>query len=173
MIICPLTKSPHQRGRIGSKMRQDWYVACQEVAEMAATYPEARVLVLSDVQIKGEEHEAEIYRQALLGLGVPEERLIVEYQEHETIGQVYHAIGKAREMNTRVTFVASVVHIPRVWWLTRQAKDVDYVLTDGWARPREFVTDLALVFLFPLIDLCGQRKWFQDQVRNRRKGGRH
>jgi hypothetical protein len=173
MIICPLTKSPHQRGRIGSKTCQDWYVACQEAAEMVASDPQARVLVLSDVRIEGEENEAEIYRHALLELGVPEERLVVEHHEYETIGQVYHALGKAREMNTRVTFVASIVHAPRVWWLTRQAKDVDYVLTDGWARPREFVTDLALAFLFPLIDLCGQRKSFQNMVCNRRKGGRH
>jgi hypothetical protein len=173
MIICPLTKSPQDDGgRHGALEKQDWHVACR-VTRRLARRRDAQVLVVSDVHIDGHEHEADIYERTLLGLGVKSEKLLVFHKEYETIGQVYFALGQAREKNTELVFVVSIVHFPRVWWLSRHAEKVSYVITGGKPRPREFVTDFALAIIFPLIDVCGLRRWFQAKVQDRRMGGRH
>ena len=141
-FIIPVTKSPHKGGRVGSVYLQDWYQGVKKAVGLLKKIPNSKILIVSDVHIDGEEHEADIYVRALRGLGVRGEDMIVVKDCYETIGQIDIIKRMAKEHKARLIFVSTFMHYPRVRWLTTGMKAKHYVAF-GIPRPREAVTDVS------------------------------
>ena len=169
-FIVPITKSPHKRGRLGPVELQDWYQGVKKAVSLLKQIPDSKILIVSDVHIDGEEHEADIYVRALRGLGVGGEDMVVVKDCYETIGQVDMIKKIAKEQSYKLIFISTFLHFPRVWLLAR-GMNVKHYLALGLPRPREAITDIILSFLFPIIDVLGGRVWFQKKVLHRRKEG--
>ena len=169
-LIFPLTKSPHS-GRIGSKEGQDWYRGLVIARNMQRDIG-GRILVLSNVQIAGEEHEADLYAEALKELGVKDEYIVVVKEAQETVEQIKIAKEIADRADEKLIVISAFLHYPRVRYLCR-GLGVAHRIVFGIPRPREAVTDIILTFLFPVIDLLGLREKFLEKVQNRRIGGKH
>lgn len=172
-LIVPLTKSPEPiRGRIGKKEHQDWYRSCSKAANLVRTTKHTKILLITNFRAPGCRSDLGAYASTLIQLGVSRHDIIPIQEESETIGQVQHAESFARERNTKLIFIASLLHAPRVWWLMHSMHNAQLVVTYGIPRPKEAFTDIVLIFLFPLIDLFGKRKWFQELTSNRRDSGK-
>lgn len=170
-LIVPLTKSPHS-GRIGKKEWQDWYRGLA-LAKKILRPGVDKILVVSDVKIKGEKHEADIYVSALQELNVDTADIVVIKSAQETIGQIDVAKEIGQKENLSLVFISTWTHYLRVRWITFFDKiRAKHFTTFGIPRPREAFTDLISTFLFPLIDILGLRKKFKERVSLRRKQGR-
>jgi hypothetical protein len=171
-LVLPVTKGPHPTGRVGPVERQDWFRGLVKATRLLRTLSPSKILVLSDVHVANEEHEADIYLAALRRLGVDESRLMVVRDARETSGQVEAAKAIARREDMELVVVTTALHYLRVRWLFRGFEATHHVVF-GIPRPREAVTDLVLTFLFPLLDLAGGRAKFVEKVTERRLGGKH
>jgi vancomycin permeability regulator SanA len=168
--ILPLTKSPHARGRFGARKLQDYYRGLEIAVKELKANPEAKILVLSAFQQKGDLPEREIYKNCLLELKVPEERILVDVSGYETIGQI-ERMRKLVDEGSSVVIVSTFMHYPRVRWLCRSLPRVSHRIAWGIPRPSELVTDIILNVAFPILDVCGLRTWFVHKVTARRQGG--
>lgn len=183
-LILPLTKGPHPTGRIGPRRLQDWRRALKEAVAVAyqayfatssqsfteAGFP-ATMLILSDVQIAGEEHEVELYSGFLDELGFTGPRIVLR-ETYETIGQLDRAFEIAQEEDFQLVVVSTFLHYPRVRWLCR-GRGAIHKCVWGIPRPREAITDIILAVVFPFIDMFGWRKGFLQKVNKRRQAGVH
>lgn len=169
-LIVPITKSPHSKGRIGPVKMQDWYRGLAKAVLLQRKFVGSKILILSNVHIRGEEHEADIYTRALYDFGVKEENLLVIKDCYETIGQIDVIKQVAKEANYKLIFVSTWLHFGRVWWLTRGMK-IKHYIAFGIPRPRESLTDIILTFMFPIIDILGKKEWFRKKVIIHREQG--
>lgn len=170
-IIVPITKSPHTKGRIGPRELQDWYRGLAKTVFLQRKFLESKILIISNVHIEGEEHEADIYNKALQDLGIKREDIIVIKDCYETIGQIDTLKKINREGSYKLVLVSTWLHFGRVWWLAR-GMHVTHFIAFGIPRPRESLTDIFLTFLFPIVDILGKREWFRQKVITRRKEGK-
>lgn len=170
-FIVPITKSPHKRGRLGPVQLQDWYQGVKKAVTLFRRTPNSTVLVISNVHIQEEEHEADIYKKTLSKFNIHDENLLVVKDCYETIGQIDMIKKIAKEQSYKLIFISTFLHFPRVWWLAR-GMNVKHCVAFGLPRPREAITDIILSFLFPIIDVLGGRVWFQEKVVGRREEGK-
>lgn len=169
-VFVPLTKSPKpHKGRIGSEELQDWYRGLMLASTLTKSSPDSTIFVVSNVHIKHAPHEADLYQETLLKLGVNREQITVLKRAKETIGQI-QITKEIYGTGTDVTYIVAPSHYMRTLWLTRDTKS-KVVIGWGLPRPKELVTDIVLSFIFPLIDFCGKREWFQKLVIQRREKG--
>jgi len=174
-LMIPLTKSPHSQGRIGPVRLQDWYRGLKRAVSITKRIP-SEILVLSNVKVTNQPHEADLYSEALVQMGVVSFRVIREC--YETIEQINYSIDLAIQERRNLIFVSTFLHYPRVQWLILTHPDIKLVKVKhygalGVPRPREAFTDIVLTILFPLIDLLGGRRWFLRAVNRRRSSGKH
>ncbi len=171
-LIVPLTKSPLPfKGRVGKLEDQDWFVTCQLAVERLRKSPRSKIAIISDVEIPGAGHEAHHYLQTFTKMGVSDGQILFIKAEHETIGQIERALIEASRRNMRLMFISSALHYPRVRWLTL-GKNVSHRVVYGTPRPKEALTDLLLAVAFPVLDLLGFRRKFQEMTRKRRLSGK-
>ncbi|OGZ43903.1 MAG: hypothetical protein A3J55_00525 [Candidatus Ryanbacteria bacterium RIFCSPHIGHO2_02_FULL_45_17b] len=175
-LIVPLTKSPHPRGRIGPTRWQDWFRGLRRAVTIAKVIPNAEILILSNVRVANQPHEADLYSEALAEMGVISFRVIREC--YETIEQINYSIDLAIQERKNLIFVSTFLHYLRVEWLIlthpdRKLVEVKHYSVLGIPRPKEALTDIVLTVLFPLIDLVGGRQWFLRAVNSRRLTGKH
>lgn len=170
-IILPLTKSPHQSGRMGPVEVQDWYRGLVRAKELLHELKPAKILVLANVHITGEKGETDLYLDALHTLCVPDEDILVVREGQETIEQIEIALALAKREGARLLIISTFLHYLRVRWLCR-GEPVEHYIAWGMPRPREILTDTLLTALFPLIDIMGGREWFLEKVKARRLSGR-
>lgn len=178
IIIVPLIKSPHSKGRIGPDKWQDWYRGIKKVVSIAKHKVVSDLLILSNAQYTNQLHEADLYIGVLAKLGATTDvniRVIREcYETTEQVNRSFElAVGEKKEL----VFVSTFSHYPRVQWLIWRYKNavpvkVRHCIVFGVPRPREMITDIALAVLFPLIDIFGGRQWFLEAVNKRRIKGK-
>lgn len=172
-LILPLTKSSWRSGRIGPVEMQDWYIALKKAKELLVVCScNSKILVLSDFQAAGCEHEVDCSLWALHQLGVSDEDILVVREARETIEQLAIAQHIARERGAKLVIISTGLHYPRVRWLARGVGGEHYFVV-GIPRPRELLTDFVLMFLFPVLDCVGARDWFLSKVKKRRLSGKH
>ena len=171
-LILPLTKGPHTTGRVGAIDKQDWFNGLVKAKELLAQFPNSKILVLSNVQVAGEVHEAELYYWALKQIGVYDRDILIVRKAQETIEQIAIAREVAKKEGARLVVISTWLHYPRVRWLM-SGMGAEHHVAFGIPRPREAVTDIVLTFLFPLLDLFGKREWFMQKVNERRLSGKH
>jgi len=182
LLIVPVTKGPHPTGRIGPQHLQDWWrglVIARRLLNLARKEREVMIYIVSDVQVAGEDHEVDLYIEALLSMGdYKTMELSCVRKCQETICQINHVLEYAERNNAEVIFVSTWLHYPRVRWLTWRANASMNVkcwhkVVFGIPRPKEALTDFVLIFLFPVIDLMGKREWFLRKIERRRLSGVH
>jgi len=175
ILVVPLSKSPHSLGRIGPIRWQDWFRGLKKAVSIGKK-PKTKILVLSDVRVSGQPHEADIYSDALVKMGTVSFRVIREC--YETIEQVNYSIDLALQERKKLVFISTFLHYPRVQWLIKtnpkmRLVQVKHYCAWGIPRPREAFTDLALMVIFPLIDFFGCRQRFIEATKQRRLSGKH
>lgn len=116
-ILLPLTKGPCAKGRIDPRKWQDWYRSLIVARKLAPKYENAPVLILSNLQVEGERHEADIYCEAAQELGIT--NLATIRETCETMGQLEYAIEMARNERITLVVISTWLRFPRVWWLCR------------------------------------------------------
>ena len=171
-IIVPIIKSPHSKGRIGPEKFQDWFRGLKKAVSIAIK-SDGEVLVISNAQYTNQSHESDLYCKALTKLSQVRHRVIRDGRE--TIEQVDLSFKLAKEEKKELVFVSTFFHYPRVQWLIwrcKSASKVSHYISFGIPRPREMLTDIALAFLFPLIDILGGRQLFIRAVNKRRIEGK-
>ncbi len=170
-LILPLTKSPHQTGRIGPREKQDWHrglVKAKDLQEKTG----GKILVISNVHIAGERHEADLYDMALRELDVSDENIMIVRKAQETIEQIEIAQRISDDLEKDLIIISTFLHYLRVRWLCLGQK-FDHCIAFGIPRPKEAVTDIILIFIFPFLDLVGLRNWFLEKITKRRVSGKH
>lgn len=170
--ILPLTKSPHPQGRIGSQKNQDWYRALVKTRVLFFKFSPAKILIISDVLLPGNIHEADIYIKTLKSLGFTDNDIVLMKEAHETIGQIETAKKFAQEKNDELIVVSTFLHSLRAKYLFRGYKLIKHFSVFGIPRPREIFTDIILTFGLPLLDFLGLRNWFKRKINQRRSGGK-
>ena len=114
-----------------------------------------------------------IYCDAASDIGISETILRKIPYGYETIGQVEYVGELAKQENANIIFISSLSHFPRVWWICKRAGIIaQHKIAFGIPRPTEIISDTALIFLYPIIDLFGMKKWFQRKLIQRRKEGK-
>lgn len=169
------TKSPWNKGRIGPREDQDWFVALDAIA--TAFQAGDSVVVTSKNQLYGmETSEVVLYKKVLKELGIPEEAIEVNAKGMETIAHVQAALESSAKLGARTMVIyAREPFLSRVVWIARRSTSSIAILrheTFGVPRARENKTDWVLRFLYPVIDLLGHKKRFQKLVNKRRKAGK-
>lgn len=107
---------------------------------------------------------------------IPSGNIISLMEGHDTQSQINIALNFAKKHGFEVVvFISTILHRPRVEWLSNQLVDTypkiriihDSVI--GIPRPFEAVSDIVFAGLYPLLDVCGQRKRFDAWMQSRRK----
>ncbi|GEM_PF-1076203 len=172
-LLLPLTKGPCAKGRIGPNVLQDWWGSMVLTQRLQRKYGWGQygpppVLILSNLQVAGERHEADIYIEAAEELGIT--NLVVVREAYETMGQLEYALELARRERLKLVVISTWLHFPRVWWLCR-GRNVKHHIAGGIPRPSLAVADIILTFAFPILDILGLRGWFRQRLERRRVKG--
>lgn len=171
-LIVPLTKSPNKNGRYGDVYKQDWYRGIKKAKDLALLLPFSSICFLSNFACD-KQSEMEIYCNAASDIGISETLLRKIPYGYETIGQVEYAGELAKQENAKIIFISTLSHFPRVWWICKRAGiTAQHKIVFGIPRPMEIITDIVLIFLYPVIDLLGKKSWFQNKLIQHRKEGK-
>lgn len=186
-LILLLTKGPH-RYRLGPKHLHDWVRSCERALAIREREPGSEIYVASAVHVTGFPSEFELYKAEFLrrGLRVNEEKpcfcilhdeqgpaVTLSRTGYETIGQIGLALEMAEIGHAeRVVIVSTIMHFLRVRYLCRRIKAAHTV---AWGIPNltEACTDPILAALFPVLNLMGLRRQFQEWTVRHRKSGKH
>ncbi len=169
-LICLMSKSALPRsGRIGPEHLQDWYRGCIKAIKLARKL-NGKIFIPTAFASQGE-NEADFYALVFKDLGAKEGEVTTVQLGFETIEQLNVALETAERAGRSLIIVSSILHFPRVLWLTRM-ENVTHRVIIGIPRPKEALTDLALMVLFPIIDILGLRKKFLAYMKKRRLDGK-
>jgi len=169
-LIFVLTKS----SCFGSKKLLEyrgWYRECMKALELVDVLTDSKIIVASSVKI-GSKKEIDCYRFAFRRLGI--ENSSVEFFDYgfETISQLDFAFVMAQKRNEELIIISTLFHFPRAWWLSRNCPvKIKHKIVFGITDIKEVLVDIALDFIFPIIDVLGCRKWFQNLTIERRQSG--
>jgi len=166
IILIP--KSPWEEGRWGKREKQDWFRGCVLAAEIAQK-ENGTIIVPTSFTRKGQDESA-LYQVALIELDVRNAKFPRE--GNETIAQIDACARIVQDPNVNLVIVSTFSHWPRVYWLTFGIPRCRRRIAWGIPRPLELFTDIIFGALFPIIDICGGRDWFQRKVSARREKGK-
>jgi len=171
-LIVPLTKSPHRKGRYGQRENQDWYRGIVLAKKILNNDPNSsKILVISNFFCCGES-EVENYMEVLVKIGVSEEKIEIIRDGYETVGQLEIAQRKAKEEHSELFVITSFLHSLRVRWICRHSDiKIKHIIVFGIPRPMDILSDVIILFLYPIIEICGLKKWFLDMLLRRRNDG--
>ena len=179
VIIVPVIKSPHSSGRVGTRKMQDWFRGVKKSVFISQKI-DGEILVISNAKYLNQQHEVDLYKEALSELGLVNPRVV--HEGYETIEQVVQSFELASAEKKDLIFISTFTHFPRVWWLVASCKrhykkigapiKARNSVVFGIPRPREMLTDMVLAIIFPLVDILGGRKLFLRMVNRRRLKGK-
>lgn len=180
--IVLLPKSPvPEKGRVGKQKQQDWFHGVSKALAIWRGNPGAKIIVPAGFQAADCESDAEVYKRMLWEAG--DDAIIGAMSSTtETVGQLtrtFYSINKIDAPHSVVWVVASILHMPRVWWICwrllrrwRTKPTIHYVMVGGRPRPQEAITDIILTFAYPILDLLGMSGWFVKKLSQRRDDGK-
>jgi hypothetical protein len=163
---------PAWKRRFGPRNLQDWYCGLVKSKHFLGEsgYENSLICIASENSFDGIP-EIDTYAQALEEIGVTGGYYVKIPRGRETIGHMQSVLAECKP-DDEVTFIASPLHFPRVWWLARDSKvPVECTVAWGIPRPFEALTDAVLAIVFPLIDFLGYRDWFVEKTTGRRAEG--
>jgi hypothetical protein len=172
-IICLLPKSPLIKGRVGKNEKQDWYQLIVLTFKLAKKYG-CKTLICSAFRPNSKLHETEYLKNILTKtLGANNKEVITINEGLETIGQLDSIFKFAKDQNLIPILVSTLFHAPRAWFICQRYKMPfkQAVSFRGMPRPWETITDIALIFAYPIIYWLGKEKWFLKKITKTRRGG--
>lgn len=156
--------------RIGGVGDQDWFQSVAVAARKLRRNDSAQILIVSCNRFLEGKKEVEVYVEALEKLGVDMSRVKVIEEGDETVSQIEAALRHSDPLEHKL-FLVSPLHSWRVKWILRRNERAEVRSVFGLPRPSEALTDIAMTFLFPIIDIFGKREWFLKKVATRRADG--
>lgn len=165
--VVPLMKSPNPKGRVGPKKWQDWYRSCLKATRIAQ---DGDVILVVSQFVETDFDEVRHYASMLRVHCGSRISVRVLREGFETCGQIDAAA--LRIASKPCVVVCSLPHWPRVWWLTHLKPNWTRKIVIGIPRPRELVTDLVFIVVFPIIDMFGGREWWLRRANQRREKGK-
>jgi DUF218 domain len=178
MIYClPLSKSSWIEGRIGPEKYQNCFRLIKISIDLLNKNKIDKILLLSDFKPKkSKKSELEYITEICKRFDVVDSNLHIEKYGHDTISQVNFGLDLCSENNSQLLIVSSASHYPRVRWIVcrlnkKYKVKVIHKVAWGIPRPRDILFDIALIFLYPILDLLGFSDRFTKHVKIRRDKG--
>lgn len=171
-LIVPLTKCPHEQGRIGPREKQDWFQTVLLSKKLLAKYPEAKIAIISSFIPAGQKSEVSLYLEAIDEISISRESVRVIPEGYETIGQIEVLEKIQRKEHARIFLISTPFHFPRIWWLCKRMRvKVRHHIAFGLPQIKGAIIDIALTAIYPILDLCGLKFRFKEGLVKRRKNG--
>ncbi len=172
----PIAKSNWPEGRVGPTKMQDSYIILKVAADLARKNIVDKLLIFSAFKTKNvKKIELDCMIEACKEEKVPEEKMIVRSVGYDTVSVIKFSIDFCKEQEADLLIVSSQFHYPRIRWiawrLNKKGVVMRYKIVFGIPRPQEMITDVALIFLYPIIDLLGYAEWFTKHMHVRRDKG--
>ena len=174
-VVFILPKAPvPKEGRIGPDTWQDWYRATELAVKIFRERSGMCLLIATDFIVSDEGSEGESYLKTLKDLGVQDSEVVFIREGSETIEQLHVADRFARAAGRPLIIVHVPIHALRVWYLCikDEIRASCRMRLISIPKPKYFLIDLILTFLFPILDLFGLRAWYLDRLKQRRLRGK-
>ncbi len=177
MIYClPIAKSNWPEGRIGPSKLQDSYRIIKVAVNLVKNNTVDKLLIFSAFKTKNvKKIELECMIDTCRDEKLPEDKMIVRSVGYDTISVIKYAIDTCCEQKADLLIVSSQFHYPRICWIASRLDTkgviVKHKMVFGISRPQETVTDILLIFLYPVLDLFRLSVWFTNHMKVRRDKG--
>jgi vancomycin permeability regulator SanA len=178
MIYClPLSKSSWIEGRIGPEKYQDCFRLIKISIDLLNKNKIEKILLLTDFKSKqSEKSELEYITEICKRFNVADNNLHIEKYGYDTLSQVNFALDLSNKNNSQLLIISSALHYPRVMWIAHRLNKkykvkVIHKVAWGIPRPRDILFDIALIFLYPILDMLGFSEWFTKHIKIRRDKG--
>ena len=177
MIYClPIAKSNWPEGRVGPEKLQDSYRIIKVAVNFVKNETVDKLLIFSAFKTK---HVKKIELDCMIDTckfeKLPEGKMIVRSVGYDTISVIQYAIDVCKDDSADLLIVSSQFHYPRIRWITSRMDTKGVLVTHkmvwGITRPQETLTDILLIFIYPVIDLFGFSLWFTNHMKIRRDKG--
>lgn len=177
-LCLPLSKSLWPDGRFGPWRLQDGYRIVKEAVILANNRETDGTLLLTATEPKDSpKSELDYMLEVTASEDLRSGHLYVVSQCFDTPSQISYAIRLAKLSDYgKLLILCSPLHYLRVRWIvSRMPTDLDLEITCnmvfGIPRPKEVITDLILIFIYPIIDTLGCDTWFRSYTEKRRSRG--
>ena len=187
LVIVPLSKSNWAEGRVGPARLQDGHRSIVRAGKYLFYHPHATILLMSATVFMpktGEPvSELECMEDSARIAGIALAKTEKRAEGTCTYTQVQILLDHAVKRGWNLHLIATQLHFFRVWWIVKRfikadpEKYKDIEISYSWVlwcipRPKEFITDAVLMFLYPLLDLLGHSQWFREFTSKRREKGK-
>lgn len=177
MIYLPLSKSSWMNGRIGPERYQDCFVIIKKSIDLLNENKINKILLLSDFHAKKAEiSEMNYMLKICKQYNVLNENIIIEDYGYDTLSQIKFTLNLCKQNDESLIIISSVLHYPRVVWICwrlNKKHNIKIKNKIGFGIPRldDMFFDILLMFLYPVIDLCGFSENFSLTIKRRRNSG--
>lgn len=177
MIYClPIAKSNWPEGRIGPEKLQDSYRIIKTAVGLVKNNTVDKLLIFSAFKTnRVRKIELDCMIDTCKTEKLPEDKMIVQPIGYDTISVIQYAIDMCKKDTADLLIVSSQFHHLRIRWITsridKKGVTVKHKMIWGITRPQETLTDILLIFLYPVIDLFGYSFWFTNHIKIRRDKG--
>ena len=164
-------------GRIGPEKHQDCFVIIKKSIDLLNENKIDKILLLSDFHAKKAEiSEMNYMLKVCKQYNVASEKMIIEDYGYDTLSQIKFTLNLCKQNNEDLTMISSLLHYPRVVWICwRLNKKYNINIKNkiglGIPRLHDMFFDIILMFLYPIIDLCGFSENFSLTIKRRRNSG--
>jgi len=177
MLCLPLSKSSWPEGRFGSEKYQDYYRIVKISIDLLNENKIDKILLLSDFKgRKANKSELENMIDVCKKYKVDESKLQIKKYCYDTLSQIKFTLDLCNKEKQDLLIISSVTHYPRVRWIAYRVNkkyNINIKHKIGWGIPRihDFVYDIPLIFMYPILDLLGYSDRFSQVVKVRRDDG--
>ncbi len=177
MYCLPLSKSSWLEGRIGPEKYQDCFRLVKVAIDLLNTKQINKIILLSDFKYKqSTKSELEYITDICKKYNVNNDNLYIENYGYDTLSQLKFSFDLCYKNKSDLMIISALTHFPRVKWITYRLNkkyklNIKHKIALGIPRPRDFISDIALIFIYPIIDLLGYSDSFTKHMKIRRDKG--
>ena len=177
MICLPLSKSSWLEGRIGPEKYQDCYRLVKKSIDLLNTKRVDKILLLSEFKSKqSNKSELEYLIDVCKKHNVNNDNLYIEKYGYDTFSQLKFAFDLCKKEKEDLLILSSLSHYPRVVWTSHRMNrkyniKIKNKIVFGIPRLQDVVFDIVLLFIYPIIDICGYADKFTEYTKTRRDKG--
>lgn len=177
MLCLPLSKSSWPEGRIGKEESQDYFIIVKNSIDLLKNNKVDKILLLSNFKYKNaNKSELDNMIDICNKHSVDKNKLHIEEYGYDTLSQLKFTLDLCSRNKDDLLIISSFTHYPRVKWIAwriNKKYNVNVKHKIGWGIPRihDFIYDIPLIFIYPVVDLLGLSNKFSNIIRVRRGNG--